>query len=63
MINEDTVMTLLERSPTSYKHLITIKHLKTMLMKELIVDYTMARLMHEMLKRKEKESQGENAPW
>jgi hypothetical protein len=42
MINEDAVMTLLERSPTSYKNLITT--LKTMLMKELIVDYMMARM-------------------
>lgn len=50
---ENIVMTLLENFPTSYKYLITT--LEMMLMKEMTMGYVMAHLMHEMLKRKEKE--------
>lgn len=47
---EDIVMTL----PTSYEYLITI--LELMLMKELTIKYVMTHLIHEISKRKEKES-------
>jgi hypothetical protein len=53
---EDVVMTLLESLQASYEYLITA--LKTMLMKELTIEYVMACLMHKLSKRKEKEPQG-----
>lgn len=35
--------------------------IETMPIKELMMDYVIARLMHKMLKRKEREPQGEDA--
>jgi hypothetical protein len=52
--DEDIVMTLLENLPVSYEYMITA--MKTMLMKDLTMNYVTACLTHEMLKRKEKES-------
>lgn len=51
-------MTLLKSLPASYEYLITI--FETMLMKELKMEYMMARLIYEISKHKEKETQGEN---
>jgi hypothetical protein len=58
MQEKDIVMTLLESLPASYKYLITT--LETMPMKDLTIEYVVARLMYEMSKRKEKEPQGKN---
>ena len=57
--DEDVVMTLLDSLPTSYEHLIT--SLETRPMKELTLEFVIARLMHEVIKRKEKEPQGDEA--
>jgi transposase InsO family protein len=51
----DMVMTLLESLPPSYEYLITA--LETRPMSELTLDFITARLMHEMAKRKENETQ------
>jgi len=53
--NKDVVKTLLESLSTSYKHLIIT--FMTMSMKELITKYM---FKHEIPKKKEKESQGNN---
>ena len=57
--DEDVVMTLLDSLPTSYEHLITA--LETRPMKELTLEFVIARLMHEVTKGKEKEPQGDEA--
>ena len=44
--DKDIVMTLFKSLPMSFEYLITI--METMSMKELKIDYVMARLMHEM---------------
>lgn len=59
MKNEDIVMTLLISLSASYKYLITT--LETMLIKELTMDYVTTRLIHEVLKSKKIEIQGEDA--
>ena len=46
-------MTLLESLPVSFEELMTA--IETIPMKDLTMDYVTMRLMHEMLKRKEKE--------
>ena len=51
-------MTLLESLPASYEYLITV--LETMSIKDVIMGYGMARLMHEMSKRNEKDPQGKD---
>ena len=51
----DIVMTLLESLPPSYEYLITA--LETRDMKELDMDFITARLVHEVSKRKENETQ------
>ena len=48
---EDIVIYLLESLPTSYENLITL--LETIPLKELMMEYIMIHLMHEMSKRKE----------
>jgi len=53
MTNEDIVIILLESLPTSYEYLI---------MKELTIDYMTIRLMHEILKHKEKEPEARMPP-
>ena len=53
--NGDIVMTLLESLPPSYEYLITA--LETRPMSELTMEFITARLMHEVSKRKENESQ------
>ena len=57
--DEDIVMTLLDSLPPTYEHLITA--LETRPMKELTLEFITARLMHEVAKRKEKESQGDDS--
>ena len=52
MKSEKFVMTLLENLPPSYKYLITA--LDTVSMTESIMEYVTTRLLHEMLKRKER---------
>jgi hypothetical protein len=59
MRDEDVVMTLLESLSPSYKYLITA--LETLPMKNLIMEFVTARLMHEVSKKKEKELQGDAA--
>ena len=59
MRNENIIMTLSESWPELYEYLITA--LKTMLTKEPTMDYVMACLMNKILKRKEREPQGEDA--
>jgi hypothetical protein len=56
--DEDTVMTLLESLPPSYEYFITT--LETKARKELTIDYVMARLMHEVSKRKEMNPRNED---
>ena len=51
-------MILLESLQTLYEYLITA--LEMMPMKELTINYIIARLMHEMLKRTKKKTQGED---
>ena len=55
----DVVMTLLESLPPSYEFLITA--LETRATKELTMEFVTARLMHEVTKRKESESQEEGS--
>lgn len=55
--DEDIVIILLKHLLTSYKYLI--KALKAI--KDLMMDYVMTCLMHEMSKHKEKKPQGEDA--
>lgn len=57
--NEDVVMTLLQSLPDSYDYLIAA--LETRPLKELTLEYVTARLMHEVTKKKEKESKGEDS--
>ena len=54
--DEGIIITLFESLPASFQYLITA--LETMSMKELGIDYMIARLMHEMSNRKENEPQG-----
>ena len=49
---KDIVTTLVKNMPVSFEYLITA--MKIMLMKELTMDYVTTRLIHEMLKLKEK---------
>lgn len=56
--NKNTVMTLLEILLPSYRHMIT--GLEMMSIKELTVEYMMACFIHEMLTRKDKESQDDD---
>lgn len=56
---EDVVMTLLESIPPSFENLITA--LETLHMKDLTVEFVVARMMHEITKRKEKEPYGDDA--
>jgi hypothetical protein len=58
MCEEDIVMILFKSLSASYNFFITT--LKMMPMKELTIEYVMARLMHGMSKHKEKEPQGKN---
>lgn len=58
MRDEDVVITLLAILQSSFNNLMT--DLETMPIKELTMEFVMARLMHEMTKRKEKECQGED---
>ena len=51
--NENIIMTMLESLPVLFKYLITV--IGTMPMNELMMVYVTTRLVHEMLKRKEKE--------
>ena len=51
-------MTLLESLLASYEYLVTA--LETMPMKELMMEYMTAQLMHEMSKHNEKEPQDED---
>lgn len=53
-----SVMILLEGLQTLYENLITA--LEMMPMKELTIKYIIARLMHEMLKRTKKKTEGED---
>lgn len=55
MKNDDIGITLFESLSFSYKYLITT--LEIMSMKGRTMEYKTAYLMHEMSKRKEKESQ------
>jgi transposase InsO family protein len=55
---DDVVMTLLESLPPSFEHLITA--LETLQMKNLTMEFVTARLMHEVSKRKEKETHGDD---
>jgi hypothetical protein len=57
--DEDVVMTLLESLPPSYEYLITA--LETLPMQDLTMEFVIARLMHEVSKRREKEPQGDDA--
>ena len=59
MRDEDIVMTLPKSLPASYKYLIVAFELIPV--KKRTMDYMTARLRHEMSKRREKESQGEDA--
>ena len=59
VIDEEIVMTLFESTLTSFEYLITA--METMPMKELMMDYVTARLMHKISKGKEEEPQGEDA--
>ena len=55
----DVVMTLLESLPPSYEFFITA--LETRATKDLTMEFVTARLMHEVTKRKESESQEEGS--
>ena len=57
MQEEDIVMTLFTSFPALYEYLIIA--LETMPMKELMMEYVTARLMHEISKSNEKEPQDE----
>jgi hypothetical protein len=59
MRDENIVMTLLENLSTLFEYLITA--METMPMKELTMNYVTAHFMHEILKRKKKEPQGDDA--
>lgn len=48
--DQDIIMTLLDNLPSSYEYLITA--MKTMSIKDLMMDYVTTRLIHEMSKRK-----------
>ena len=52
MRDKDVVITLLESLPMSYEYLISA--MKTMLIKDVMMDYVTARLLHKMSKRKKK---------
>jgi len=54
--DEDVVMTLLESLRPSYEYLITA--LETLTMQDLTMEFVIARLMHKVSKRREKEPQG-----
>ena len=56
--NEDIVMTLLESLSPSYEHLIIV--LETIHMNEPTIEYVTTRLINEISKKNEKESQGNN---
>ena len=53
---EDMIMILLDSLPSSFDYLITT--LETRPFKELTIEFVIARLVHEVSKRKEKEPQG-----
>ena len=55
---ENIVIILFKNFPVFFKYFITA--LEMMLMKELTMKYMTARLMHKMLKRKEKEPKGKD---
>ena len=57
--DENIIMTLFESLPASYEYLITA--LGMMLIKEFMIDYLTACLMHEISKCKQNEYQGGNA--
>ena len=57
--DKDIIITLFGSLPTSFKYLITT--LETMPMNELTMDNMTVHLMHKMSKRKEMETQGEDA--
>jgi hypothetical protein len=57
--DEDVVMTSLESLPPSYEYLITA--LETLPMQDLTMEFVIARLTHEVSKRKEKDPQGDDA--
>jgi len=57
--DEDVVMTLLENLPPSYEYLIIA--LETLPMQDLTMEFVTARLMHEVSKRRKRESQGDDA--
>ena len=54
----DIVMTLLESLPPSYESLIVA--METRPIQELTLDYVTSRLLHELSRRKENESRGDN---
>ena len=56
---EDIVMTLLESLPPSFDNLIIA--LETLRLEDLTMAFVTARMMHEVTKRKEKESHGDDA--
>ena len=56
---EDIVMTLLESLPSSFDNLIIA--LETLRLKDLTMEFVTARMMHEVTKRKEKGSHGDDA--
>ena len=56
--NENVVMTLLHSLPLAYKHLIIV--LETMSMTKIIMEYVTTCLMHEMSRRKERNTQGDH---
>src|SRR5687767_389670 len=56
---EDIVLTLLESLPPSFDNLIIA--LETLRLEDLTMAFVTARMMHEVTKRKEKESHGDDA--
>ena len=55
----DIVMMLLESLPPSYEYLIVAMEIRPI--QELTLDYVTSRLLHELSRRKENESRGDNA--